>query len=82
MRFLNLALKRRRVRRREVLQAGTRPEIPEDVGDAARVLVERCWAAAPADRPSFGEVLAYLDQNAPTDSDSGRSVGARDRNDS
>jgi serine/threonine protein kinase len=40
----------------ERLQAGERPEIPENVLSFARELIENCWSSVPTKRPSFSEI--------------------------
>jgi serine/threonine protein kinase len=47
---------------------GRRPPIPETCPPAFRTLIERCWHAAPAKRPTFHEVTDYLaeQQRMPT----------------
>jgi serine/threonine protein kinase len=42
------------------LQSGNRPDIPESVLPITRELIEKCWSASPAERPSFKEIWERL----------------------
>jgi len=42
--------------------AGERPPIPDDCEPSLRALIEDCWTAVPADRPSFKTIISRLEQ--------------------
>eukprot|EP00003_Mantamonas_plastica_P012441 TRINITY_DN2235_c0_g1_i4.p1 TRINITY_DN2235_c0_g1~~TRINITY_DN2235_c0_g1_i4.p1 ORF type:complete len:1522 (+),score=564.68 TRINITY_DN2235_c0_g1_i4:65-4630(+) len=41
--------------------SGARPEIAEDVPASLETLLQACWSATPADRPSFADLEEFLD---------------------
>jgi len=47
--------------RRAVCELGERPPIPPDTEPVLAELMQACWAADPAARPSMAEVLKRLD---------------------
>jgi hypothetical protein len=42
------------------LQNGWRPNIPSEVVEVSKSLIERCWSENPENRPSFDEILQIL----------------------
>eukprot|EP01122_Echinamoeba_exundans_P010757 TRINITY_DN4092_c0_g1_i1.p1 TRINITY_DN4092_c0_g1~~TRINITY_DN4092_c0_g1_i1.p1 ORF type:complete len:1750 (-),score=239.11 TRINITY_DN4092_c0_g1_i1:2239-7488(-) len=50
-----------------VRDGGLTPEdqIPKDCPDYLRELMEMCWAQQPSDRPTFSDIVAYLDNHVP-----------------
>ena len=44
----------------DMVQEGHRPEVPDSANHCLVPLMQRCWAATPADRPMFDEVLTCL----------------------
>ena len=44
----------------QVKMMNLRPKIPDTTSDAMRVLLEKCWALEPTDRPSFKEINVAL----------------------
>jgi hypothetical protein len=46
---------------REGVRHGLRPQIPAGVVPTFSDLMKMCWAADPAARPTFGEVVTQLD---------------------
>ncbi|KAG0554618.1 hypothetical protein KC19_12G105400 [Ceratodon purpureus] len=47
-----------------VINQHLRPEVPEYVNDWARELLESCWQFDPATRPSFVEILSFIEANS------------------
>jgi serine/threonine-protein kinase CTR1 len=43
------------------LQKGNRPSIPGEVLSVGRELIEKCWLHDPMRRPSFWEIMRYLE---------------------
>jgi serine/threonine protein kinase len=43
---------------------GTRPPVPQDCPTEVSQLMEKCWDADPNKRPSFKEILRYLENNS------------------
>jgi mitogen-activated protein kinase kinase kinase 11 len=55
----------RGMRRHEVEQVvlrGDRPPIPENVPLAVQDLIQQCWAQSPVRRPSFAQVVDWLEE--------------------
>ncbi|KAG0554601.1 hypothetical protein KC19_12G104100 [Ceratodon purpureus] len=50
-----------------VINQHLRPEVPEHVDDWARGLLEWCWQSDPAARPSFEEILSFIEANSEVD---------------
>ena len=50
---------------KDAIKAGAVPTIESHITDADRDIIERCWAFAPDDRPSFQEVWQYLTPDHP-----------------
>lgn len=46
----------------DVVKHCARPIIPECVPNAMKVLISKCWAQDPKDRPSFSTILAILNE--------------------
>jgi hypothetical protein len=42
------------------LQHGWRPNIPSEVFEVSKRLIERCWSKNPENRPNFEEILQIL----------------------
>jgi hypothetical protein len=42
------------------LQHGWRPNIPSEVFEVSKRLIERCWSENPENRPTFEEILQIL----------------------
>jgi hypothetical protein len=47
-----------------VVNAGMRPEIPEDMPPAYRALMESCWQTEADSRPVFDDIMAALKEQA------------------
>ncbi|XP_039124796.1 serine/threonine-protein kinase STY46-like isoform X6 [Dioscorea cayenensis subsp. rotundata] len=45
-----------------VRQQGLRPELPENTHPILSDLIQRCWEADPAKRPSFAEIIVELEE--------------------
>jgi len=44
---------------------GMRPNIPDNCPPFWKNLMEQCWAQDPTSRPTFPQILQYLEQNIP-----------------
>ena len=46
----------------QVGMKGLRPLVPSTCSDKWKELMEKCWAENPADRPSFDQIIEYLEE--------------------
>lgn len=44
----------------QMVANGGRPELPDDVPENYKNLIERCWSQSPSDRPTFDEIVNEL----------------------
>ncbi|KAG0554504.1 hypothetical protein KC19_12G095900 [Ceratodon purpureus] len=47
-----------------VINQHLRPKVPEYVDNWARELLQWCWQSNPAARPSFEEILSFIEANS------------------
>ncbi|CAM9627599.1 unnamed protein product [Ectocarpus fasciculatus] len=45
----------------KIVNEGLRPTLPSDVFHTLRILIEQCWAPIPVVRPTFEEILEFLE---------------------
>ena len=65
---------------KEVIVEGKRPKIPRSWPYVEKNLLERCWSANPADRPSFQAICQLIKFGLPEETyDSNRSTGELNR---